>query len=83
MLLQLGRGILSADGTVVATKYSGQQEYDYGQCDVSGWEDVVCIGCGPAQTYGLLANGNVVATGYNEFGECEVNSWKDIKLPNT
>ena len=29
---------LRADGTVITTKYTG--EYDYGQCDVTGWRDI-------------------------------------------
>ena len=29
---------LCADGTVITTKYTG--EYDYGQCDVTGWRDI-------------------------------------------
>ena len=29
---------LRADGTVITTKYTG--EYDYGQCDVTGWKDI-------------------------------------------
>ena len=29
---------LRADGTVITTKYTG--EYNYGQCDVTGWKDI-------------------------------------------
>ena len=29
---------LRADGTVITTKYTG--EYNYGQCDVTGWRDI-------------------------------------------
>ena len=29
---------LRADGTIITTKYTG--EYNYGQCDVTGWKDI-------------------------------------------
>ena len=32
---------LKADGTVVATEYIGYYFYDYGQCDVDGWTDIL------------------------------------------
>ena len=51
---------LRMDGTVVAV---GNNEY--GQCDVSGWTDIVSVAAGGAYTIGLKADGTVVAVGKN------------------
>ena len=67
---------LKADGTVVATKYSGD-EY-CGQCDVSDWTDIVAVSAGDDHTVGLEADGTVVAVGENEKGQCDVGNWTDI-----
>ena len=70
---------LKADGTVVATKYSGD-EY-CGQCDVSDWTDIVAVSAGDDHTVGLKADGTVVATKYSGdyyFGQCDVSDWTDI-----
>ena len=72
---------LKADGTVVATKYTGDSKYYYGQCDVSEWRDIVAIAAGEAHTVGLRADGTVVATKYtgdNSYGQCDVTGWQDI-----
>ena len=39
------------------------------------------IAAGGLQTVGLIADGSVVAAGYNKDGECEVSDWTDIRLP--
>lgn len=62
---------LKSDGTVVAT---GE---DYGQCDVSGWSDIVSIAAGRVHSVGLKADGTVVAVGEN-YGQCDVAQWKEI-----
>ena len=67
---------LKADGTVVATKYSGD-EY-CGQCDVSDWTDIVAVSAGDDHTVGLEADGTVVAVGENEKCQCDVGNWTDI-----
>ena len=64
---------LKADGTVVAVGYN-----EYGQCDVSGWTDIVAVAAGYAHTIGLRADGTVVAVGDNEGGQCDVSGWTDI-----
>ena len=62
-----------ADGTVVAV---GSNED--GQCDVSGWRDVVAVSAGYRHTVGLKADGTVVAMGWNEYGQCDVSGWTNI-----
>ena len=49
---------LRSDGTVVATG-----DNDYGQCDVSGWTDIVAIHAGDRYTVGLKSDGTIVTTG--------------------
>ena len=64
---------LQSDGTVVATGYNGD-----GQCDVSGWTDIVAVSAGSSYTVGLKSDGTVVATGDNDGGQCDVSEWTDI-----
>ena len=64
---------LKADGTVVAVGYNW-----YGQCDVSGWADIVAISAGDYHTVGLKADGTVVAVGGNDYGRCDVSGWENI-----
>ena len=59
---------LKSDGTVVAVG---------GQCDVSGWQDIVAIS-GSYHTVGLKSDGTVVAVGSSNNGQCDVSQWKDI-----
>lgn len=62
---------LRSDGTVAAT---GE---DYGQCDVSGWSDIVSVAAGRVHSVGLKADGTVVAVGEN-YGQCDVEQWKEM-----
>ena len=67
---------LRADGTVAAV---GSNKY--GQCEVSGWRDIIAISAGGYHTVGLKADGTVVATKYTgafNYGQCEVSGWRDI-----
>ena len=64
---------LKSDGTVVAAGYN-----KYGQCDVSGWTDIVAVSAGSDHTVGLKADGTVVAVGDNEGGKRDVSGWTDI-----
>ena len=64
---------LRADGTVAATG-----DNFHGQCDVSGWHDLVAVAAGNVHTVGLRADGTAVATGDNEFGQCDVSGWRDL-----
>ena len=74
---------LKSDGTVVATKYSGDSMFNYGQCDVSGWTDIVAVSGGGWHTVGLKSDGTVVATKNSgdsmfNYGQCDVSDWTDI-----
>ena len=61
------------DGTVVAI---GNNEY--GQCDVSGWKNIVAVSAGSSHTVGLKSNGTVIAVGMNQNNRCNVSNWSDI-----
>ena len=56
---------------------------DDGQCDVSGWRDIVAISAGSQNTVGLKSDGTVVAVGSNENNRSNVSDWRDIRLPVT
>lgn len=67
---------LKADGTVAAVGYN-----NHGQCDVSGWTDIVAISARSYQTVGLKADGTVVAVGegsYGTYDKCAIFDWTDI-----
>ena len=64
---------LKADGTVVAVS-----DKDFGQCNVSGWTDIVAVSVGLSHTVGLKSDGTVVAVGRNGSGQCDVGNWTDI-----
>ena len=64
---------LKSDGTVVACGKN-----DKGECDVSGWRDIVAIAAGRSYTIGLKSDGSVVACGKNDKGQCDVSDWRDI-----
>ena len=64
---------LKSDGTVVAVG-----NIYYGQCDVSGWTDIVAVSAGDDHTVGLRSDGTVVAVGYYGNGRCDVSGWTDI-----
>lgn len=68
---------LKRDGTVVAAGAN-----TFGECDVSGWTDIVSVVAGSTAGYGgsfytigLKADGTLVFAGTNPFG---VPNWKDI-----
>ena len=54
---------------------------DDGQCDVSGWTDIIAVSAGSYNTVGLKSDGTVVAAGSNENNRSNVTGWKDIRLP--
>ena len=73
---------LKKDGTVVAVGGEGKDDYgryyDRGQCNVSGWRDIVAVAACYNYTVGLKADGTVVAVGVNYSGQCNVSDWRDI-----
>ena len=64
---------LRSDGTVLAVGWNSD-----GQCDVSGWTDIVAISAGDDHTVGLRSDGTVLAVGWNSDGQCDVSGWTDI-----
>lgn len=68
---------LKSDSTVVAV---GRNKY--GQCDVSGWTDIVAVSAGKNHTVGLKSDGTVIAAGDNSHGQCDVSGWTDIVAVN-
>lgn len=73
---------LKSDGTVSAVG-----DNKYGQCDLSGWRDIVAVAAGNvhmatntgnAHTIGLKSDRTVSAVGWNKHGQCDVNDWRDI-----
>lgn len=66
--------VLHASGRVSAFRTSNDGN-KYGQCNVSGWNDIVGIAAGSVRTLGVRVDGTMVAVGDNENGECEVSSW--------
>ncbi|SPF41564.1 Beta-lactamase inhibitory protein II (fragment) [Candidatus Desulfosporosinus infrequens] len=69
---------LKSDGTVTAVG-----DNNYGQCDVSGWSDIVAVAAGCAHTLGLKSDGTVVAVGDNEYGQCNLSGWCGIRIQLT
>jgi preprotein translocase subunit YajC len=64
---------LKSDGTVLAV---GDNEH--GQCNVSGWTNVIQVAAGGFHTVGLKSDGTVVATGNNRYGQCNVSGWTNV-----
>ena len=74
---------LKQDGTVVATKYTGDPELYCGEGEVSGWKDIIAVTGSAGCTIGLKADGTVVATKYTGdpkyyCGQGEVAGWGNI-----
>ena len=61
---------LRSDGSVVAC---GRD--DHGQCDVSGWTDVVAVSTSWYHTFGLKRDGTVITCGENEGSLSGVSGW--------
>ena len=64
---------LKSDGTVYAIGSN-----TYGQCDVSGWTDIISVSANAVHTVGLKSDGTVVAVGRNSDGRCDVSKWNSI-----
>lgn len=75
--LAAGRGhalFLTEGGRVQAAG-----DNDLGQCEVSGWTDVVAVAAGYAHSLGLTADGRVLAAGDNSCGQCDVSGWINVR----
>ncbi len=64
---------LRVDGTVIAVGDNA-----FGQCNVTGWRDVIAIAASDSHTVGLRADGTILAVGCNDDGQCDVGNWSDI-----
>lgn len=64
---------LKTDGSVIADGVN-----NYGQANVSNWNNIISITCSGSHSVGLKTDGTVVATGLNEDGQCNVEEWSDI-----
>ena len=64
---------LVSDGTVVAVGTNNN-----GECDVSGWNNIVDVAAGCTHSVGLRNDGTVVACGSNENGQCDVSEWSNV-----
>ncbi len=64
---------LKKGGIVVASGYHSD-----GQCNVTGWKNIVAVSAGGYHTAGLKKDGAVVAAGKNDDGQCNVSDWKNI-----
>lgn len=64
---------LKADGTVVAVGENG-----CGQCDVTGWKDIVAVSAGDSHTVGLKTDGTIVVTLGGHLNYNDVLDWKNI-----
>ena len=69
-------GAIRKDGT--AQFLEDRPEYNYGQYNTSGWEDLTQLALGQYHTAGLRSDGTVYATGRNDAGQCDVEGWTDI-----
>ena len=66
---------LNSDGTVVSY---GRNKY--GECNTTGWKDIVAVFVGDYATFGVKADGSVVVTGDNEHGNLDVTSWNVVSI---
>ncbi|HJD32190.1 MAG TPA: protein kinase [Candidatus Eisenbergiella stercorigallinarum] len=68
-------GAVRKDGTAVIDQ---PEDNEYGQKNVSGWENLTQLALSESHTVGLRADGTVVAVGSNTSGQCDVEDWTDI-----
>ena len=75
-------GLWGEDHHIVGLTSSGKVVAEgtnrYGECDISGWEDIVDVAAGATHTVGLRSDGTVVVCGNNEYGQCNVSDWVGI-----
>ena len=64
---------LKPDGTVLAAGSN-----TYGECEVSGWTDIMDIQAGPNYTLGLRYDGTVVSAGLHSRAAETVSKWRNL-----
>ncbi|MBQ2110714.1 MAG: TIR domain-containing protein, partial [Clostridia bacterium] len=74
---------LTADGTVLVAKYTGDLIEYNGLNGAYGWKDIVAASVGTYHVVGLKADGTVIATNYTGKqiwyrGQCDVSGWRSI-----
>lgn len=65
--------LLLEDGKVLAFG-----DNSYGQCDVTGWSDIVAIDASDCHTVGLKSDGSVVAAGRSGEKQCDVGQYSGV-----
>lgn len=65
---------LQSNGRVLAAGSNNKK----GECNVEHWEGICKIAAKRHSTFGIMADGSVVATGDNAHGQCNVAHWRDI-----
>ena len=64
---------LMKDGTVASAYTPGAELANtVGECNVSGWRDIVDIACGIGRTVGLKKDGTVVIAGFDHWYDNEL-----------
>jgi hypothetical protein len=64
---------LESGGTLIVVG-----DNDDGQCNLSGWNDIVQVSAHRFTTVGLKSDGTVVAAGRSDDGQLDVSGWRDI-----
>lgn len=70
--------VVKSDGTVAAVGKN-----DYGQCNVSGWRDVIAVQCDRFGTVGVTSEGTVYYSGTNLENQDQCRRWTGIKAAGT
>ena len=65
---------LKSNGTIVATIDRNKKEFE----SMFAWKDIKSVAAGWEHVVGLMADGTVVAAGYNLRDQCNVSDWKNI-----
>lgn len=64
---------LTETGEVIATGANSK-----GQCDTTGWKNIINISAGPYHTIGLADDGTARAVGEGRQGQCQLNYMRDL-----
>ena len=73
------RLVLLPDGTVSAAFADNTaSNHRKGQCDVSGWTDLVAVAAGDFYSVGLTSYNTVLFAGYDRYNISQVENWSDV-----